>query len=321
LYYSLYIKNKLTNLNYNKKIMKGLFKLISILGLSFFFMLNSFAIDATSNVKTTIIDENSINLSWEPVEWAYMYYVSYWKISWSAADYENVSDFVEGTWTVISWLEKGSTYYFSVTTLDEWGDESTFSEEVVIDINEWGTVEDVNTLFSLESIRMIDSTEIELTFTNNLDSTEWTEREFSIYNKSDKLDSIWVISTELVEDNNKKLILLLDTELVEWVEYEIVVIAVKNKLKQNIKSWIDSIDTFIYNGEVKPDPIELKAALPVNSWPSWADIEWEKKIKPTVATVAVEPKVLPKTGSEHILILILSIILASLVFIFKFKKA
>ena len=301
--------------------MKGLFKLISILGLSFFFMLNSFAIDATSNVKTTIIDENSVDLSWEPVEWAYMYYVSYWKISWSTADYENVSDFVEGTWTVISWLEKGSTYYFSVTTLDEWGDESTFSDEVVIDINEWETVEDVNSLFSLESIRMIDSTEIELTFTNNLDSTEWTEREFSIYNKSDKLDSIWVISTELVEDNNKKLILLLDTELVEWVEYEIVVIAVKNELKENIKSWIDSIDTFIYNGEVKPDPIELKAALPVNSWPSWVDIEWEKKIKPTVATVAVESKALPKTGSEHILILILSIILASLVFIFKFKKA
>ncbi len=299
--------------------MKGLFKLISIFVLSFSFILNTFAIDATTDVKVNLIDDSSVEMTWNQVDWAYMYYVSYWKISREEAEYANVTDFIEWTWTTISWLETWNTYYFSVTSLDDSWNESWFSNEIAIDVNWWTNT----STFRLESIDVLGVNEIKLVFTNPLDSTEWTEREFNIYNKADKVDTIWVLEAKLDNVNTNELNLILDTDLQEGIEYEVVVIAIKNENWENIKSGIDSIDVFTYNGEIKEEPVEMNVALPVNAWPSWSDIAIENKdiVDSTTLSVAESPEKLPKTWPEHILIFILSIVLAWVLFVFKFKKA
>ena len=314
---SLIIKIKQTTLIFKKKIMKLFFKLFSVLIMSFTFIVNSFAIDATTYVNIEKINDTEVNVSWAPVENAYRYYVSYWINSITDAEYDNVTDYIDWTGVTISWLWTWTTNYFSVTTLDESWNESELSTEVSIDL--------AANVFALKSVNVINSTSIELVFSEALDNTDWTEREFNIYNKADKLDSVWVIGSELNKEDPTRLKLELDTELQVEIEYEIVVIAIKNSELENIESGIDSIEVFTYNwidknanqttSSEESASTELNSALS-NSWPSWMDIE-----SPSNELELNSAKELPKTWPESILIFILAIILTWLVFIFKFKQS
>lgn len=299
--------------------MKLLLKFLSFFAIFWIWLLQTFAIDAPANLKVDSINDTNINLSWDTASGAYMYYVSYWKTSWGK--YENQTDFVEKNNVTIDSLEPNNTYYFVVTALDENGDESTYSNELAEDITK--------SIFSLNSVNVISPTKIELVFSDPLDSTEWTERDFNIYNKSDKLDSFEVLSTDLNKDDNTKLDLTLDRELKTWIEYEVVVTAIKNSSLKNIESGIDSVETFILNKEL------AKTATGSNTWETatedlnsasdkssliWSNID-NNELKNTTLGVASKTSKLPTTWPEDILILILSIILSALFFIFKYKKA
>jgi len=317
--------------------MKFLVKILSFLALFWITFLNAFAIDTPINLKTDSIVDNSINLSWDSVDNAYMYYVSYWKTSWWP--YENQTDFVDTNNISIEWLESWNTYYFVVTALDEDGNESTYSNEVAEDIN--------IKVFGLDTINVIYKNKIELVFSDNLDSTDWTEREFNIYNKSDELDTYDVISTELNSEDNHKLELTLDRDIEVWVEYEVVVIAIKNESLQNIESGIDSIETFTLTEELVNsftwtltetltwDLLDNTSTWEVlvnenttnqdlnSAWDegsiAWANVD-ESDLENTTLWAAQNNTSLPKTWPEHILIFVLSVILAWLFFVFKYKK-
>lgn len=346
--------------------MKFLLKFFSVLALFWIGLSSAFAIDAPSNFKIDSINDTSVDLSWDLVDNAYMYYVSFWSTSWG--DYDNQTDFVEENTVSVSSLEIGSTYYFVVTSLDENWEESIFSDELSVDFDK--------NIFSLESVSVKSKTTLELTFSDILDSTEWTEREFNIYKKSDKLDTFEVISSELNMEDSSKLNLTLDKELELWVQYEIVVVAIKNESLKNIESWIDSIEWFIINeediineelttnsemvteGTIATDTTvdELNPASDeellgtdttvgeLNSASSeellgtdttldgfnsasneelsvaWVNIE-DGELENTTLGAAGNTDQLPKTWPESVLILILSIVLWALVFVFKYKKA
>jgi len=300
---------------------------------------DALAINAPSNLKIDSIENTSVNLSWDTSSGAYMYYISYWlNAGWS---YDNQTDFIDSNTWVINWLETWKTYYFVVTALDENWDESSYSNEIA-----WDTW--VN-IFSLESIVVNTSNSLELNFSRDLDTTENTEREFKIYNKSDNLDTFDVISTEIDSTNPNNLIVTLDRELQLWVEYELVVIAIKDINLNNIESWIDSIESFIFNNEIintteswgiiteswvlDENNEELNSAnsdswtvdnstwtVVINEWPSWSNID-TNELNNTTLGAAWNTNQLPKTWPENILILVLSIILWALVFVFKYKKA
>ena len=61
--------------------MKNIFKILSYLVLFFTLVLESFAIDAPTNLNVDLSTETSVNLSWDVSENAFMYYVYYSKQS------------------------------------------------------------------------------------------------------------------------------------------------------------------------------------------------------------------------------------------------
>jgi len=307
--------------------MKFLLKIVSIFVLLWVSFLNTFAIDAPMNLKIDWISDNTVNLSWDSVDNAYMYYASYWKTSWWP--YDSQTDFIDTTNISIDSLESGNTYYFVVTALDENWDESIYSNEVAADID--------MTIFSLDTVNVIDKNKIELVFSDILDSTEWTEREFNIYNKSDELDTFDVVSTLLNPDDNHRLELTLDRDIEVWVEYEVVVIAIKNESLQNIESGIDSIETFTLTEDLvnsftwevletstwetlddENNEEDLNSAWDEASI-AWANID-ETELENTTLWAAQNNTSLPKTWPEHILIFVLSVLLAWIFFVFKYKK-
>jgi len=99
--------------------MKNIFKILSFVVLFFALVLESFAIDAPTNLNLGSSTESSVNLSWDVTENAFMYYVYYSKQSGLETGYDMQTDFVESNSIQIDALETGSTYYFVVVALDE----------------------------------------------------------------------------------------------------------------------------------------------------------------------------------------------------------
>ena len=319
--------------------MRFLLNFFLIFWLFIFTIYNSFAIDAPLNLKVDSINDTTVDLSWDNVDNWYMYYISYWKNSWGS--YDNQTDYLESnTWTV-SWLEAWNTYYFVVKALDENWDESNYSNEVSADIPE-------ENVFSLESVVANNKKQIELTFSRELDSSTWSVREFKVYEKSDNINLYDVLSTELDKNNSTKLILNLDRDLENKIEYEVVVIAIKDKNGNNIESWINSIESFVVDEnnfittESWPVLSDIWAVLDENLnsaseiWTTeksntWTTINTNENepdsttlsnndLEKTTLWAAAKNDKLPKTWPEEILLLVLSIILWALVFVFKYKK-
>jgi hypothetical protein len=113
-----------------------------------------------------------------------------------------------------------------------------------------------------------------------------------------------------------------------------VIIAITSADWKNIESWIDNIETFtateilvedviiediIVEDIIVEENIELNSASEESNWPTWANID-ASDVENTTLALASNNDSLPKTWPEHILMLILSIILWALIFIFKYKK-
>lgn len=291
--------------------MKNLFRILSFIILFFILILESFAIDAPTNLSLDSSTESSVNLSWDVTENAFMYYVYYSKQSGLETGYDMQTDFIESNSLKINDLEIWSTYYFVAVALDENWNESVYSNELIVDITSNIIVD-----FALDSIEVIDYNKIELDFTNGLEDSKNTLREFKIINKNDNLDTFEVISTKLNSEDNSKLELTLDRDTKIWNEYEVVIIAITSVDWENIESWIDNTEIFI----VEEIIIELNSAIEKVVWPTWTNIE-SSEIENTTLALAKTNDSLPKTGPEHIFMLILSIILWALIFVFRYKKA
>ena len=309
--------------------MKNIFKILSSFILFFTLILESFAVAEPSNLKVDSVLESSVNLSWDISPDAFMYYVYYWKQSGLELWYEMQTDFVESTNIEIQNLDIWSTYYFTVIAVDENWEESLYSNEVVVDIK------DNNTPlidFAISSINVIWYDKLELQFTNLLDNSTWAIREFKITNKDDVLDTFDVVSNKLDIDDNSKLEISLDRDTTVWNSYEIVVIAITDSDWNNIESWIDNSEIFtveeivddvieeVEENIIEEEVIELESADEKESnWPNWATLE-AKDVENTTLSFAKNNQSLPNTWPEHILLVILSIILASLIYVFKYKK-
>lgn len=311
--------------------MKKIQKITSFMVLMFSLVLQSFAIEAPNSFSVDAVDWNSIDLKWEAVDDALMYNVYFDKNSWTDTWY-SVWEYTEDTSITIWDLEWWQTYYFSVVSLDAMWEESTFSNELVVDINYSNSLETTDNIqddlidsvseinnFALKTIEVITYSKIELEFTNVLDDSEWTNREFKIRNKNDVLDEFEVVEAIIDEKNKNKLILTLNNDLVIWNEYEVITIAIFNNNWENIESWIDNSENFIVEEIIISEETELNAASE-EEWPNWINIE-SNEINNTTLALAENSDSLPKTGPEHILMIILSIILGTLVFLFKYKKS
>ncbi len=316
--------------------MKNILRGFSFIILFSILILESFAIEAPANLKADSSDNNSVILSWDNVDWAYMYYAQYSKNSWIDWVYENTTEYTETNSISINNLEEGSTYYFSVIAIDEEWEKSIISNEVAIDIiqEEIDIIEGQDVDFILDWVKVISSNIIELSFSAPI--KDWSDviREFKIINKADAIDSFEVISNKLNSQDSSKLLITLDKEFEIWNEYEVVVLAITSLDGKNIESWIDSIQSFVFNGIIETVDseitdsklVELDSSVELNSASELIDAPSGKttiaeNMENTALVQAANTSSLPKTWPEHIFMLILSIVLGVLVFVFKYKKA
>ncbi len=92
---------------------------------------------APANIQVTQLDADSVQVTWDPVDGAYQYRIYYGAESRWVELFEEYSDQVEvyasTTSKVISDLElDGWAYYFTVTMVDDQGNESLYGAEVLV---------------------------------------------------------------------------------------------------------------------------------------------------------------------------------------------
>ena len=301
------------------------------------------AIDAPTNLKLIGSGTDFVKIGWDPAEWALWYYMYYGTKSWVWGSYESeLYEIIEWNEIQINELSAWTTYYFSVTSIDEYWDEAGFSNEWVFSTKAsegWiNSSESTSGKFEFLSVVPKSPYSLELSFSSELDNSNTAVRDFRITEKLNTWNEIQVLSSELDIQNPKKVILTLSEPTLPQLEYIITVIRVADKNGKTIESWIDSIGSFVWadleseNSILNEDEKDEKDwemlddnswSMELNSadlwWVSWAELDKDDVIKDTLSAANSNQK-LPTTWPEHILIFILASILWTLIFIFKFKK-
>ncbi len=191
----------------------------------------SFAESTLSKAPVIIKSEpTSLEITWEKLDSASWYFVYYSESAWK--DYKTFWDIIEENKTIITWLKENTTYYVVVTTLDKTTEEeSDFSPEWI-----FNTTSLNETKFALNKVETKSPTELELTFSKNIDQGEEALREFKI--TKDNKEITKVKEVKLVENDKTKLTLILSNPITTW-EYKIVVISIRDEDWKNIEEWIN----------------------------------------------------------------------------------
>lgn len=288
-----------------------------------------------TTLESDNITESSVDLSWSPVDWYYVYEVSFSEESKEINDYNMNTDYIEWLSTTISDLESDTTYYFSLYWYDELWNKNILSDEIFLNTK---SVSEVNELKVLDA-EMYDLDKIKVTFSNELNDSEGTIRDFKISAVDDNFDTYDVIETEILEEDENSIILTLDSKPAVDKEYKIIVLDITDIYNQNIEYGIDSEIVFYAEETILEEVVEE-----TNSWTviddteeevelnsakeeeqteanvTWTDLS-EDDVNKNVVSVANENNKLPQTWPEQVLLLILAIIFSGLFFVSRFKKS
>jgi len=236
---------------------------------------------------------------------------------------------------------------------------STFAETISVENNDVEVnIESIDD-FAITWSEIKSFNQIYILFNSNISTSEDYIRDFSIINKDDIWDELYVENSVIVENEPNKLLLTFDIEAqANWL-YELFVITLKDEYWRNIKDWINSITTFQMPNEIiVEEPIQTENIIeePIDEenvideenleeevlieeelvkneeliddelleegieLNSWEDL-WEDFIEKNVLLEANNIEVLPKTWPANLFIFILAAILATLIFIVNFKKS
>ena len=329
--------------------MTNIWKFLLIIFVSIFSFVQVKALDAHTWLVLNESSSDSLNISWDAVTDSTGYYVYYSTESWIYD--QQVDELIETTNVIINALEASTTYYVSVVSLDSQWVESENSLELETETS--ASEEIVWDPFSLQSVQVNSFSEIELTFSEALEINPDASREFKVLNKEDSLDELLVVKTQVNEEDTTKVVLTFDRETLPATEYELTVIDIKSDSGKNIESWIDGISSFSTPNEfeveevleepiVEDMPVEegidLNAAgesdetvveetpdMALNSAAPLDAVSWETltedDIEKNTVSEASKTEELPNTGPTHILLFILTFIIATLFFVFRFKRS
>lgn len=311
-----------------------------------FWIFQTFASDAPSWLKLDSSTQNTATISWDSVEGAFWYYVSYGTESWY---YETeLSDIITDTSIELSNLSAQNTYFLVVQSLDmETGEESSYSDEFEFSLNQPASQSESIEKFKLLEVEANYTNRLVLTFNYNLQNSETSVREFKIVNTNNQFDEVEVLSSYVDPENSKKVILDLADSVQIGNEYALTIINIVDIKWNNIESWVDSQELFYvaqwtteYSEYIAPitpiDNTQMNSAsedneITSNEW-IWGNRNEVQKNEPagtsipdedipeTTLSAASESDELPQTGPEHVLIFILTVIIASLFFVLHKKK-
>jgi len=286
---------------------------MNLLKISFSILLLSltsfvFWLEAPQNIVLEKATDSSLELSWDKVEWAEVYAISYWTVSWSGWVYENELEWLwTESWTwIIEDLKANTNYYIAIKAYDSNNNESEYSNEV-----EFSTLENIGNL-KIDWLEIIDSRNIKLLFNYNLNSDKLVN--LNIINNDNNLENIEVENYKIIDNS---LNIFLNSDLTINNKYSVTVVTIEWINWELIENWVDWIkeftvptDTVIYSEE--SNNVDLNSA-----W-TWADEEWSNKVlgwkdlntsEKNTEIVAKDKKDLPTTWpTETILFLFFSLI-------------
>lgn len=204
-----------------------------------------------------------------------------------------------------------------------------------------------NSDFAITKIDVMSSNKLNLVFNYSLESSDWAVRDFKIINKSDDLDIVNILSNKLISSNTLEI--TLDKNLSISTDYELNVISIKDDKLNSITKWINWIiafktpsefpiisenstnkfaETNTWTNQINTQSGENNQVLPLNSaQEEKINISSASREQPmtwntnNITEQAKTTEKLPKTWAEEMLLLILSLILWTLFFVIKAKKA
>lgn len=312
--------------------MNRIIKLALLIGLSGI-SLNTFAADAPSNLIATWAGDTTLSLDWSDVDDVLWYYIYYGTTTGSGSSYEiEWVDLIEQSDFLLEWLLPETTYYISVTSVDEFGSESDPAEELVVDtLALWETWEIVN--FKAEQVTLIDDTTFEIQFSANLELGDSAQRAFIVENVLTGEELVVDISEVLVGDT-RSVIVVLWSSLQTNTEYKVTVLDIRDENQNTIESWINAFVNFTtpeqFISELEsawpesipepisePTPVIESDPLPQEA-PLWEDASSNNAgttidsevIADNTTQTASENEKLPQTGPEHWILLFMSFLIA-----------
>lgn len=250
--------------------MKHFFISLALLPVFFFSYISVYAIEAPTNLRATEVWSQSFTLSWDRVTGAVGYYHY---IGTSSKNYKDGIDLIEWTQKKIENIDPTKKYYISVTSVDAEGTESKYSQEFIFNSNNltssWS--EDV---FRISEAKILNKSTLELEFTKDISVSVDSEKLFRLEQKSNGKQYPIVLS-EVSKDNAKKLIVVLDEELVVDTKYELTVLNIESATGETIESWIDAFLAF--NTPTSFSSSKEDSSINDKEFPSAGSQESEKK--------------------------------------------
>lgn len=277
----------------------------------------SYAASSFENAPKLISStDSSLNISWEKIDNADWYYVYYSEKSWS--NYKTYWDVYEDTKATLSWLKPSTSYYIVVAYIDKTTNEEwPFSPEWT-----FNTKNNDDEKFTLDEVKVINASNLELSFNSSLDKTPSALKEFKITQNNKEV--IEVKEVIINEEDDKKLNLILNNKFKKG-EYKITVIYLTDSLWRNIEEWINWELKFTVNDSNLSVAIDNNTSVSVdlieenqeyNSW-DWVEVSWEyywlawKTMTWVLSSWDViwnQSTQLPKTWPESILLVFISMI-------------
>ena len=311
--------------------MKKIFLFLS----SFFFLLHTVyaAPVAPSNIVLDNATSTSLKFSWSWAPDALWYYLYWGTKSWVNGTYENEEITpIEGINYELTGLSPGILYFIALSTVDSSGTESALSQEVSFSTIKSGTSSSGDD-FSLKEVKTLSLSELEFTFSRDLEDSPTAKREFIIKSSTGK--EISVASTQIGEDKNT-LQVFLGQDLEYATSYQVTVLAIKDTTGKTIENGIDALTQFSTPSSFEDMQVELNSAGPEETTQTGTTSEnplptltgsvtlltgetggkilsWNEVEKHTIIA-AKQNDNLPQTGPEHIILLILALLAGGIYF-------
>lgn len=266
---------------------------------------------------------DSITLEWDKVEAATTYIVKYSKTSVATStlpnpQYDNETDPVTTTGSVIESLEPDTEYYFSVVAVDKDNNESdTYSDELKVKTDaaeaiatstgETVSVSPTATTESTWSLALVnvvaqDNKTVSLEFSAPLSSEPVT---LKITKTSDNSD-IPVSSVNPDPTSPTKVLVTIATVLDPTSSYSLTIIKATDTAWNNIKQWIDGVKEFLTSDTL---PNSLEAAPAITSM-SWSELNASGSLDLSGSLNPANAPELPATWTKENLIVIVALILS-----------
>lgn len=226
---------------------------------SLFLPLSVFAADAPEHLSVKDVSDTSITLDWDDAGDAMGYYIYYGTKTASGGKYEKEGvDLIEKSEFALESLIPETKYYIALTSVDEFGNESEFSDEIEYSTLKIGQKNVADALRIME-VKVKDASTLEFLFSIDLNADATAPLDFRVEELATGKE-IEIDIAEVDSTNTKNIIAILSAALKENTKYKLTVLDVQDTDGKTIEAGINAFLNF-----TTPQDFNLKVVTPVSS--------------------------------------------------------